>query len=123
VLWTSGISFGGVLAFLYADLLVLPLLDIYRKYYGTRMTLYIAGVFFATIVISAIAMDVIFAALHLVPRPNPNVRHDLTLFAFNATFWLNLAFGGLAIFLWRLNRAHPMDHGAHAAHEVSPRGV
>ncbi|MDP9106150.1 MAG: permease, partial [Candidatus Eremiobacteraeota bacterium] len=46
VLWASGISFGGVLAFLYADLIVLPLLDVYRKYYGFRMMLYIFGVFF-----------------------------------------------------------------------------
>ncbi len=71
ILWASGISFGGVLAFLYADLIVLPLLDIYRKYYGARMMLYIFGVFFATMVLSAIAMDLAFSALHAVPAPNP----------------------------------------------------
>lgn len=103
VLWASGISFGGVLAFLYADLIVLPLLDVYRKYYGARMMAYVFGVFFATIVTSAIAMDGAFSALHLVPRPNPNVRHDLTMFSLNYTFWLNLAFGALALYLWRLN--------------------
>jgi uncharacterized membrane protein YraQ (UPF0718 family) len=124
ILWASGISFGGVLAFLYADLIVLPLLDLYRKYYGWRMMLYIAAIFFATIVISAILMDLAFSALHAVPAPNPNVRHDLTTFSLNYTFWLNLAFGALALYLWSVNRAHPMDHGAHGGHggEVSPRG-
>jgi len=113
ILWASGISFGGVLAFLYADLIVLPLLDIYRKYYGWRMMLYIFGVFFTTMVLSAIAMDLAFSALHMVPRPNPNIRHDLTMFSVNYTFWLNIAFGALALYLWRLNAKHPMDHGAH----------
>jgi uncharacterized protein len=110
ILWASGISFGGVLAFLYADLIVLPLLDIYRKYYGWRMMLYIFGVFFATMVLAAIAMDLAFSALHLVPKPNPNIRHDLQMFAFNYTFWLNLVFGGLGLYLWWLNAKNPMHH-------------
>jgi uncharacterized membrane protein YraQ (UPF0718 family) len=114
ILWSSGISFGGVLAFLYADLIVLPLLDVYRKYYGLRMALYIFGVFFVTMVVSAIVMDGVFSALHLVPKPNPNVFHDLTMFSFNYTFWLNLIFGALALYLWRLDASHPMDHMAHA---------
>jgi uncharacterized protein len=113
ILWASGISFGGVLAFLYADLIVLPLLDIYRKYYGVRMMLYIFGVFFATMVLSGILMDLAFSALHMVPKPNPNIRHDLTLFSFNYTFWLNMVFGALALYLWWLNRSNPMDHACH----------
>ena len=118
VLWASGISFGGVLAFLYADLIILPLLDIYRKYYGARMMLYIFAIFFTTMVIAAIAMDGAFSALHLVPKPNPNIRHDLTLFSFNYTFWLNLIFGSLAAYVWWLNARNPMHHchtGADAA--------
>lgn len=113
ILWASGISFGGVLAFLYADLIVLPLLDIYRKYYGMRMAAYIFGVFFVTMVLSAIVMDAAFSALHLVPKPNPNAVHDLTMFSFNYTFWLNVVFGALALYLWRLNATHPMDHMEH----------
>jgi uncharacterized membrane protein YraQ (UPF0718 family) len=122
VLWASGISFGGVLAFLYADLIVLPLLDIYRKYYGTRMMLYIFSVFFATMVLSAIAMDGAFSALHLVPRPNPNIRHDLTMFSFNYTFWLNVVFGALGLYLWWLNARNPMDHGCHGDHDAASHG-
>jgi uncharacterized membrane protein YraQ (UPF0718 family) len=121
ILWGSGLSFGGVLAFLYADLIVLPLLDIYRKYYGWRMMLYIFGVFFVTMVLAAIVMDGAFSVLHLVPKPNPNVRHDLTLFSFNYTFWLNLIFGALAAYLWWLNARSPMDHARdpmhHEAHQ------
>jgi uncharacterized membrane protein YraQ (UPF0718 family) len=116
ILWASGISFGGVLAFLYADLIVLPLLDVYRKYYGTRMMLYVFGVFFATMVLAAIGMDLAFSALHLVPKPHPGVRHDLAMFSLNYTFWLNLVFGALAVYLWRLGAAHPMEHGCHAGH-------
>jgi uncharacterized membrane protein YraQ (UPF0718 family) len=113
ILWASGISFGGVLAFLYADLIVLPLLDVYRKYYGIRMAAYIFGVFFVTMVISAIVMDGAFSALHLVPVPNRNAVHDLTMFSFNYTFWLNLAFGALALYLWGLDATHPMEHMDH----------
>ncbi len=120
ILWGSGISFGGVLAFLYADLLVLPLLDIYRKYYGTRMALYIAGVFFATIVLAAMVMDGVFSALHLVPAPNPHARRDLTAFSLNYTFWLNLAFAALALWLWRVDARHPMEHGGHGHGEEPP---
>jgi hypothetical protein len=57
ILWASGISFAGVLAFIYADLIVLPLLDVYRTYYGVRMAAYMFGVFFVTMVLSAIIMD------------------------------------------------------------------
>jgi uncharacterized membrane protein YraQ (UPF0718 family) len=116
ILWTSGISFGGVLSFLYADLIVLPLLDVYRKYYGIRMAAYIFVLFFVTMVISAIIMDGAFSALHLVPVPNRNAVHDLTMFSFNYTFWLNLAFGALAIYLWRLDAAHPMEGMGHCEH-------
>jgi uncharacterized membrane protein YraQ (UPF0718 family) len=113
ILWAGGISFGGVLAFLYADLIVLPLLDVYRRYYGTRMMLYITAIFFATMVVAAIGMDLAFGALHLVPKPNPNAAHAVTTFAFDATFWLNVVFGLLALYLWRLDAANPMHHDHH----------
>jgi len=52
--------------------------------------------------------------------PNPNIRHDLTLFSFNYTFWLNLIFGALALYLWRLDATHPMHHGHdHHHHEAA----
>jgi uncharacterized membrane protein YraQ (UPF0718 family) len=121
ILWASGISFGGVLAFLYADLIVIPLLDVYRRYYGVRMMLYMAVVFFVTMVAAAVVMDLTFTAAHLVPVPDPNVRARLTMFSFNYTFWLNLIFGALAVYLWILDARHPMDHGHHDdGHEHVP---
>lgn len=113
ILWASGISFGGVLAFLYADLIVLPLLDVYHKYYGFRMAAYMFFAFFVTMVLAAIVVDVAFSALHLVPEPNPAVYATMTTFSFDYTFWLNVIFGALALYLWRLDAAHPMHHGQH----------
>ncbi|MDQ2816592.1 MAG: permease [Candidatus Eremiobacteraeota bacterium] len=83
VLWGSGISFGGVLAFLYADLIVLPLLDVYRKYYGARMAAYIFAIFFVTMVLAGIIMDVVFSALHQVPTPRADMRQMVESFSFN----------------------------------------
>lgn len=108
VLRGSGISFGGVLAFLYADLIVLPLLDVYRRYYGWKMASYIAGVFFVTMVLAALLMDVIFNALGWVPAPDMAIRAEMTHFAFNYTFALNVIFGSLAAWLFILARRHPM---------------
>ncbi len=110
ILWASGISFGGVLAFLYADLIVLPLLDVYRRYYGWRMTAYIAGVFYATMVLAALVMDAVFSGAGFVPPAQPGLRADVTHFAIDHTFWLNLVFGALAIFLVVVNRRRPMHH-------------
>ncbi len=111
ILWGSGISFGGVLSFLYADLIVLPLLDIYRKYYGWKMAAYIGVIFFVTMVSAGVVMDVVFGAFHAIPTPNPHLRADMTLFQINYTFWLNFIFGSVAIYIWYLNRENPMDMG------------
>ena len=110
-LWAGGASFGGVLAFLYADLLVLPLLDTYRRYFGWRMAAYMAAIFYVTMVFAALAMDLGFTALGLVPARSADIRAHLTHFALNYTFWLNLVFGALGLYLWRVSRRHPMRHG------------
>jgi len=67
VLWSGGISFGGVVAFIYADLLALPLLLIYRKYYGTKLAFYITAVMFVSVVLAGIIVDVMFGKLGLIP--------------------------------------------------------
>ncbi len=122
ILWGSGITFGGVLAFLYADLIVLPLLDVYRRYFGWRMAAYMGGIFFVTMVASALLMDVVFTALGLVPAANPDVRAQVTQFSFNYTFWLNLAFGALAVSLVVVNRRHPMAMHHHREHQPAAEG-
>ena len=115
ILWSSGISFGGVLAFLYADLIVLPLLDVYRRYYGWRMAAYIGVIFYVTMVVAALIMDAAFHAAGAVPLANPNIRADLTTFSFDYTFWLNVVFGAIALGLWYLNAKNPM-HSEHHCH-------
>jgi uncharacterized membrane protein YraQ (UPF0718 family) len=99
VLWASGVSFAGVLAFLYADLLVLPLLDVYRRYYGWRMAAYMAGVFYVTMAGAAIVLDLGFRALGLVPRLRPDIKAQLMHVSIDYTFWLNLVFAVVAIAL------------------------
>lgn len=121
VLWAGGIGFSGVLAFLYADLIVLPLLDVYRKYYGLAMACYIGGIFYVTMAVSAILVDVAFHALHLVPTANPHIRAMLVHFSFDYTFWLNLAFGALAAWLASMNARNPMDHRCHGDHHPDGR--
>jgi uncharacterized protein len=114
VLWGSGISFGGVLAFLYADLIVLPLLDAYRRYFGWKTAAYIGFVFYITMVLTGIIMDGAFSAFGLVPHPNPNIREQTTHFTIDYTFWLNLALGAVAAYLFVLSAKSPMQ--AHHRH-------
>jgi uncharacterized membrane protein YraQ (UPF0718 family) len=67
VLWRGGISFGGVVSFIFADLIVLPVLDIYRKYYGGRVMLYILGSFYVTMAAAGYIVEVVFGVLGLIP--------------------------------------------------------
>ncbi|GAY10978.1 permease [Pseudonocardia sp. N23] len=91
VLWTGGISFGGVVAFIFADLIILPVLNIYRRYYGWRMAAFLAGTFYATAAIAGYLVELIFGGLGLVPNPAgahlPNEG-----ISWNYTTWLNIAF-------------------------------
>lgn len=118
VLWGSGISFAGVLSFLYADLIVLPLLDIYRKYYGWRMAAYIGSVFFVTMTAAGIIMNYAFGLFHAIPQRSMNMAmtNPASLFQINYTFWLNLIFGALAIYVWHLNSKSGMQHSCHSSH-------
>jgi uncharacterized protein len=76
VLWSGGISFAGVLAFIFADLIVLPIIAIYRKYYGSRFALRIVALMFVTMVLAALVIDGIFGVAHLVPHARPS-RSDV----------------------------------------------
>jgi uncharacterized membrane protein YraQ (UPF0718 family) len=119
VLWGAGVSFGGVLAFLFADLLVLPLLDVYRRYFGWRMAAYIAAVFYASMVAAALLVDVAFTRLGWVPTARPNAMLAAGAFSFDYTFFLNAAFACLAAWLVWLSRgaetaaAACPHHGSH----------
>jgi len=67
VLWRGGISFGGVVSFIFADLIVLPVLDIYRRYYGGKVALYILGTFYGTMAVAGYVVEIVFGALGLIP--------------------------------------------------------
>src|SRR5205823_8460386 len=76
VLWSGGLSFGGVIAFVFADLIVLPIVAIYRKYYGGAFAARIVALMFVTMVGSALAIDGVFSAAGLVPSARPG-RSDV----------------------------------------------
>jgi uncharacterized membrane protein YraQ (UPF0718 family)/YHS domain-containing protein len=77
VLWSGGISFGGVVAFLFADLIVLPIIVAYRKYYGTAYALRITALMFVTMVLAALIIDGLFSGLGLIPTGARPSRGDI----------------------------------------------
>ena len=91
VLWNSGISFGGVVAFIFADLIIIPILVIYRKYYGTRMMLTILGIFYATMVAAGYIVEFLFGALGLIPAERA-AKVTGTGIQWNYTTVLNIIF-------------------------------
>jgi len=91
VLWKGGISFGGVVSFIFADLIVLPVLDIYRRYYGRRMALYIFVTFYATMAGTGYIIELLFGALGIIPTDR-NVSAFAEGFQWNYTTFLNIVF-------------------------------
>ncbi|HLH58320.1 MAG TPA: permease [Streptosporangiaceae bacterium] len=91
VLWKGGISFGGVVAFIFADLIIAPILNIYRKYYGARMAAFILGTFYVAMAAAGYVVELVFGGLGLVPDraratiPTQGVSWDYTT-------WLNIVF-------------------------------
>jgi hypothetical protein len=148
VLWSGGISFAGVLAFLFADLIVLPILAIYRKYYGWSYTVRITALMFATMVVAALLVDAAFGGLGLIPSgPRPS-RHDvfgsievdyklvlnvLATAVFAALFWLTARRGatdpvcGMKVDRARAVRDHGQffcsEHCRHAYVSAQPPGT
>ncbi len=130
VLWNGGISFGGVVAFIFADLIILPILDIYRKYYGWRIAALLFGVFYAAMALAGYAVELLFGVTGLIPTK----RHATVAMAsisWNYTTVLNIVFLAIsAVLIWRFMRTggpdmlrmmaappdeHPADH-PHAQH-------
>ena len=91
VLWNGGISFGGVIAFIFADLIILPILAIYRKYYGTKMMLALLGIFYTTMVAGGYIIEFTFGGLGLVPA-NRSAKVTGTGITWNYTTILNIIF-------------------------------
>ena len=124
VLWNGGISFGGVIAFIYADLLILPILNIYRRYYGLRMTLVLLGTFYAAMVGAGYLVELLFGVAGLIPTERTATVMQERI-SWNYTTWLNIAFlilaavlavrflrtGGIAML--RMMGGSPDEHGVH----------
>jgi uncharacterized protein len=98
VLWNGGISFGGVIAFIYSDLLILPILNIYRKYYGARMALVLLAVFSTAMVAAGYFVELFFGVTGLIPTQRSATVMEAGVI-WNYTTWLNIAFLILATML------------------------
>ncbi len=137
VLWSGGISFAGVMAFIFADLIVLPILAIYRKYYGTRFAVRITALMFVTMVAAALVVDALFGGLGLIPggaRPTRtnifgSIRVDYKLAlnlaglaVFAALFWLTVRRGATdPVCGMKVDRAKALalEHGGRTVHFCS----
>ena len=95
VLWNGGISFGGVLAFIFADLIILPILDIYRRYYGARMALFLLGSFYTTMVLAGFGVEMLLKALGLT-RTVRDAKVQTATLTWNYTTVLNIVFLAIA---------------------------
>jgi uncharacterized protein len=91
VLWQGGISFGGVVAFIFADLIIIPILVIYRKYYGTRMMLVLLGTFYGAMVVAGYVVELLFGGLGLIPAERA-AKVAPTAIQWNYTTVLNIIF-------------------------------
>jgi uncharacterized membrane protein YraQ (UPF0718 family) len=91
VLWNGGISFGGVVSFIFADLIIIPIILIYRKYYGTKMALRITGIFYLVMVLAGYVIELLFQPLGLVPSGRHAKVTDAAV-TWNYTTYLNIIF-------------------------------
>jgi uncharacterized membrane protein YraQ (UPF0718 family) len=98
VLWRGGISFGGVVSFIFADLIILPILDIYRKYYGWKVMSFILVTFYITMAAAGYIVEFLFEALGIVPQ-NRNIVAITEGISWNYTTILNILFLVLATIL------------------------
>ena len=124
VLWSGGISFSGVLAFIFADLIVIPIILIYRKYYGGRFAFRITALMFVTIVISALIVGGVFGALGLIPQVRPTRADIFQSVKLDYKLVLNiiglLVFATLFGLTMRSGAAHVACHTREAPADVEP---
>jgi uncharacterized membrane protein YraQ (UPF0718 family) len=118
VLWSGGISFGGVIAFIFADLIVLPIIAAYIKYYGRSYALRITALMFVTMVLAALVVDGLFSLLGLIPDTRPTRENIFGSVELDYKLVLNvlatIAFAGLFYLTARSPRVLHEHHAAHA---------
>jgi hypothetical protein len=132
VLSANGVFFAGIIGFIYSDLLVPPMVRVNAKYYGWRLALYIAGVMYVSIVITALIMHFAYSILHILPESNRAIA-EVTRFNVDYTFWLNgicLLVAVILIYLhlkdkqYRKHKEHSHgQHQGHDHHKASPKRI
>ncbi|ACC71222.1 permease [Paraburkholderia phymatum] len=125
VLWKGGISFGGVASFIFGDLVILPIINIYRKYYGGKMTGFMAATFYIAMVVAALIVEGLFQLLGWVPHERHTAVVDAAI-TFNYTTVLNIIFGivfiALTIVFFRTGGVEMMHMMKRAEHPATGNG-
>jgi hypothetical protein len=122
ILYGNGVSFAGVMAFIFSDLVVFPVIRVNAKYYGWKLAFYILGVFLAALVITSLILHYGFSLLGLLPQNGGQSAAEAERFAIDYTFWLNLIFLGITgILVWlnfrkKSEKENHKDHGGHHHH-------
>jgi uncharacterized protein len=107
VLWAGGISFSGVIAFVYADLIIIPLVLVYRRYYGWKITALIVSLMFGAIVVASLTIGAVFSAAGLIPQERPSIESVTERgITWNYTAVLNIVFTLVAGALFGLTLRH-----------------
>jgi len=122
VLNANGVTFAGIMGFIYSDLMVPPLVMINASYYGWRVSLYVVAVMFASIVITALSMRYLFAALGITPESSNRVQ-EVVRFSLDYTFYLNLVFALLAAGLVWLRWRHTKEAHTRMDHQMETGGA
>lgn len=123
ILYENGVSFGGIMAFIFSDLVVFPVIRVNAKYYGWKMALYIVGLFFGALVLTAVLLHYSFAGLGILPQTiaQPAVNNDR--FAVDYTFFLNLFFLGITGVLFWLKHSQGEQMQSHHHNHGSQRSL
>lgn len=120
LLFGKGVSFAGVMAFIFSDLVVFPVLRINARYYGWKMSLFILFLLFSALLVSSLTLHYIFDLLNILPDPSQVKIQDSTYFKIDYTFYLNLVFlfiSGYLIYLGFFKK----NHIAHSMSEMAPK--
>ncbi|MCA9838399.1 MAG: permease [Trueperaceae bacterium] len=122
LLYSNGVSFAGIMAFVFSDLIVFPVIRVNAKYYGWKMALYIAGIFLVVLVLSALILHYGFLLLGLLPERTGS-QGETQSFAIDYTFFLNLAFLALSgFFAWLgFTRKQTSEHHQHGGASIIER--
>ena len=121
VLNSHGVMFAGIMGFIYSDLMVPPLVMINARYYGWRIALYIAGTMFISIVLTALILHYTFQLLGITPESSRQLG-EVTRFAIDYTFYLNLVFVAVAVVMAWLHLGYKRQHGGGMDHEMEGDG-